>query len=68
MLKPRGFALLTPERRKAIASRGGKAAHANGTAHEWDHFEAKAAGRIGGRAGKRKRQAQEDAPTLKFAS
>ena len=45
--KPRstGFALMDPERRKAIASAGGKAAHARGTAHRFDSQAASEAGR-----------------------
>jgi general stress protein YciG len=31
-----------------IASKGGKAAHAKGTAHEWSSEEARVAGRKGG--------------------
>lgn len=46
----RGFASMSSERRKAIASKGGKAAHARGTAHQWDQDEARVAGRKGGRA------------------
>ncbi len=45
----RGFGAMSPEVRKAIASKGGKAAHARGTAHEWTSAEAAAAGRKGGR-------------------
>jgi general stress protein YciG len=40
-----GFALMDPERRRAIASAGGKAAHARGTAHRFDSATASAAGR-----------------------
>lgn len=40
----RGFASLTPERRKEIASMGGKAAHAGGNAHQFDSAEGRAAG------------------------
>ena len=47
--KPRGratgFALMNAERRKAIASAGGKAAHARGTAHRFDSQAASEAGR-----------------------
>lgn len=46
----RGFAAMDPERQKAIASKGGRAAHEKGTAHEWSGEEAKAAGRKGGTA------------------
>lgn len=39
---------MTLARRKEIASMGGKAAHKQGTAHEWTKTEAAAAGRKGG--------------------
>lgn len=44
----RGFASMDPERQREIASKGGRAAHAKGTAHEWSRDEARAAGRKGG--------------------
>lgn len=44
----RGFASMQPERQREIASKGGRAAHAKGTAHEWSKTEARAAGRKGG--------------------
>ena len=44
----RGFASMDPERQKEIASKGGRAAHAKGTAHEWSRDEARSAGRKGG--------------------
>jgi len=43
--KATGFALMNAERRKAIASAGGKAAHARGTAHRFDSQSASEAGR-----------------------
>ncbi|WP_437310135.1 KGG domain-containing protein [Sorangium sp. So ce388] len=46
--KPRGFAAMTPEQHRALASRGGKAAQATGRAHRWDVREAGDAGRKGG--------------------
>jgi len=46
--KKRGFALMNPEEQRKIASKGGRAAHRKGTAHEWDSQEAAAAGRLGG--------------------
>jgi general stress protein YciG len=49
----RGFALLSVERRKEIASKGGKMAHLRGTAHEWDVAAARDAGRKGGSAKKK---------------
>lgn len=44
----RGFAAMDPEKQREIASKGGKAAHEKGTAHEWDSEEAREAGRKGG--------------------
>lgn len=44
----RGFASMDPQKQREIASKGGKAAHAKGTAHEWNSTEAKEAGRKGG--------------------
>lgn len=48
--KPRGFATMSPEARREIARRGGKAAHAAGTAHEFSSEGAREAGRKGGMA------------------
>ncbi len=45
----RGFASMDKEKQKEIAARGGKAAHAAGTAHEFTSEEAREAGRKGGR-------------------
>jgi len=39
---------MTPEKQREIASKGGRAAHEKGTAHEWTPDEARAAGRKGG--------------------
>ena len=44
----RGFASMSAEKQKEIASKGGRAAHAKGTAHEWSSGEARDAGRKGG--------------------
>ena len=44
-----GFHSMTPERQREIASKGGRAVHEKGTAHEWTSDEARAAGRKGGR-------------------
>lgn len=44
----RGFASMSAAKQREIASKGGKAAHAKGTAHEWNSDEARAAGRKGG--------------------
>ena len=52
----RGFAAMSPEKQREIASLGGKAAHAKGTAHEFSPEEAREAGRKGGQAAQRARQ------------
>jgi general stress protein YciG len=44
----RGFASMSPEKQREIASKGGRAAHEKGTAHEWSAEEARNAGRKGG--------------------
>jgi general stress protein YciG len=44
----RGFASMSPDKQREIASKGGRAAHAKGTAHEWSSGEARDAGRKGG--------------------
>jgi len=51
----RGFASMDTSRQREIASKGGKAAHAKGTAHEWTPDEARVAGRKGGEAVSRDR-------------
>ena len=53
--KGRGFASMDPVKQRNIASKGGWAAHAKGTAHEFTPEEAKRAGRKGGRARHNKR-------------
>ncbi len=47
-IKNRGFASMDSDKQRSIASKGGKAAHAKGTAHKWSSEEAKMAGRKGG--------------------
>ena len=51
----RGFASMDRAKQKEIASKGGKAAHQKGTAHEWTSEEAREAGRKGGMASHRRR-------------
>jgi general stress protein YciG len=46
----RGFASMDEDKQKEIASKGGKAAHEKGTAHEFTSEEAREAGRKGGEA------------------
>jgi general stress protein YciG len=54
------------DKQREIASKGGRAAHAKGTAHEWTAAEAQAAGRKGGLAsqgGKTKERREAEART-----
>ncbi len=46
----RGFASMDPSKQREIASKGGRAAHTQRTAHEWTSDEAREAGRKGGAA------------------
>jgi general stress protein YciG len=60
----RGFASMSPEKQREIASKGGRAAHQKGTAHEWTSEEARSAGRKGGQIsrGGRGRLVEGDQP------
>jgi general stress protein YciG len=44
----KGFASMDPEKQREIASKGGKAAHMSGHAHQFTTEEARVAGRKGG--------------------
>lgn len=52
----RGFAAMDPAKQREIASKGGKAAHHKGTAHEFTPDEARVAGKKGGDAVSRDRE------------
>ncbi len=52
----RGFASMDEDKQREIASKGGKAAHEKGTAHEFTSDEAREAGRKGGEAVSRNRE------------
>ena len=58
----RGFAGMDREKQREIASKGGRAAHAQGTAHEFTPEEARIAGRKGGEASHGGRGARRDIP------
>ena len=58
----RGFASMDRNKQREIASKGGKAAHQKGTAHEWTSEEAREAGRKGGMASHRRKQQQSGGP------
>jgi len=51
----RGFAAMDPSRQREIASKGGRTAHDQGRAHQFNSDEARAAGRKGGAAVSRDR-------------
>jgi len=59
---PQGFAAMDRELVRSIAKKGGKAAHAAGTAHEFTPEEAREAGRKGGKATHAKRSRREPKP------
>jgi general stress protein YciG len=59
----RGFASMDRAKQREIASKGGKAAHQKGTAHEWTSEEARDAGRKGGIASHRRRREQSGSGT-----
>jgi general stress protein YciG len=54
----RGFASMDVAKQREIASKGGKAAHEKGTAHEFTSEEAAAAGRKGGKLDSQKTRSQ----------
>jgi general stress protein YciG len=57
--KRRGFAAMDPKLVSELATKGGKAAHAAGTAHEFTSEEARVAGRKGGMATHARRRARQ---------
>jgi uncharacterized protein len=64
----RGFASMSPEKQREIASKGGRAAHQKGTAHEWTSDEARTAGRKGGQVSRGGRGRLSDATSAAEAS
>lgn len=59
----RGFRAMDPEKHRAIASAGGKSAHAKGRGRQWTSEEAREAGRKGGlasRGGRGKASPEKD--------
>lgn len=52
----RGFASMDEDKQREIASKGGKAAHEKGTAHEFTSEEAREAGKKGGEASSQDRE------------
>jgi general stress protein YciG len=60
---PRGFAAMDPQAQRAIAAKGGRAAHQKGTAHEFTSEEARIAGRKGGEASRGGRRSSASSET-----
>ena len=61
--RPRGLAALSPERRREIASKGGRTSQSRGTAHQWTAEEASAAGKKGSaRYARRRAELQSQLP------
>ncbi len=56
----RGFAAMSPETQRRIASEGGKASHASGRGHRFSADEARDAGRKGGLVSRRGKAAPKD--------
>lgn len=51
---------MDPEKQRAIARKGGRAAHEKGTAHEWTTEEARRAGRKGGLMSHQRRRERKE--------
>ncbi|MEO5967318.1 MAG: KGG domain-containing protein [Ferruginibacter sp.] len=56
----RGFASMDQAKQREVSSKGGKAAHVSGRAHQFDSEEARAAGKKGGSASSRNRESSRD--------
>ena len=63
----RGFASMDRAKQREIASKGGRAAHQKGTAHEWTPEEAREAGRKGGIATHQRKTADRQTPQAEAA-
>jgi general stress protein YciG len=60
----RGFAAMSPQKQREIASKGGRVAHEKGAAHEWSVDEARLAGRKGGSVRHSRRKAMLKMPPI----
>jgi general stress protein YciG len=58
---------MSPEKQREIASKGGRAAHLKGTAHEWTSEEARLAGRKGGQISRGGRGRLPNEPASSFS-
>ena len=57
--RARGLAAMSPERRREIASKGGRTSQARGTAHQWTPEEASQAGKKGSARYARRREEEQ---------
>ena len=64
----RGFAAMSPETQRRIASEGGRASHESGRAHKWTSESARDAGRKGGQARASAAGPRESAPRFAAAA
>jgi len=63
----RGFASMDQRKQREIASKGGKAAHQSGNAHEFTSEEAREAGRKGGESRSMKKSGMQQRRTASAA-
>lgn len=54
----RGFASMSPDKRREIASKGGKMVQHRGKGYRWTHETGQAAGRLGGKISRKKKEVQ----------
>jgi hypothetical protein len=66
-MRGRGFAALTPEQRKEMASYAGKRAHQMGVAHQWTAKEAAHASKRGWKLSPSRTKRKKTAPLLEPA-
>ena len=55
----RGFAAMSPEQQRRIASEGGRASHQSGNGHRFSSEEAREAGKVGGKISRRGKKKPE---------
>lgn len=67
-ISDRGFASMNKKKQREIASKGGRAAHARGTAYNWDSETARIAGKKGGLASQEARRKRRQQATSEPAT
>ncbi len=60
----RGFAAMDAEKQREIARKGGRAAHEQGVAHQWNSEEARSAGKKGGQSRSKNNESSDESPLL----